>query len=395
MPQDPPRSIDYRAFLESTPLVPWEYDPITERMTFVGPQAVAFLGYPVEAWLGATFWADHVLPDDQSAVATARSALRSSCASHVIEYRMEHADGHVIWVSETARCVTEDGEVCCVRGLLSDVTERKRLELSLARGEERLRGILQSAPDAMMLTDADGTILNANKQAEYLTGYPLAEIVGSSVDLLAAERLRERAADIRRALRETPARRSLVDGRTFALTRRDGEEVPVEISVSAIPGLEGPQLLYAARDLTARRRVEAQLGASEARFRGMADLLPAMVSFIGADQRYRFVNRAYAAWAGGTPADMEGKTVLDVLGEELYEHVRERIEAVLRGETVHFRALVERPGGGGDLPLDLHYVPHFDGDEVAGYFVVLAEAGSTTLAEALPRPPKTDLPPVP
>ena len=393
MPQDPTRSIDYRAFLESTPLVPWEYDSITERVTFVGPQAEAFLGYPAEAWLDPSFWADHVLPDDQAGVAAARSALRSTCASHVIEYRMEHAAGHVIWVSETASCVTADGAVCCVRGLLSDVTERKRLELSLARGEERLRAILRGAPDAMVLTDPAGTILNMNEQAEYLTGYRLEEIVGSCVDLLAADRLRERAAALRSTLSETPTRRSLVDGHTFALTRRDGEEVPVEISVSVIPSLAGPQLLYAARDLTARLRVEAQLGASEARFRGMADILPGMVSFVGTDQRYRFVNAAYAAWAGGTPAEMEGKTVLEVLGEDLYERVRDRIEAALRGETVQDRIVAKRPGDVTDIPLDLHYVPDFDGDTVDGYFVVLVEAGSEMLAESLPRPPRVGPPP--
>jgi len=369
--RQPSHPIDYRAFLESTPLVPWEIDFRDGSVRYVGPQAADFLGYPRERWLDADFWADHVIPDDQAVFAEARAELLEFGGSHLIEYRMEHADGHVVWVSEAATAVHADGEMCGARGLLSDVTERKRLEESLARSEDRLRALLRGAPDAMVFTDDQGRILDINDQAGYLFGYTLDEIRGSSVDLLVPERLRPRLAAQREAF-DRDHRQSLVDGSEFAVQRQDGQEVPVELSVSLVPVGASRQLLYALRDLTARRRVEAQLAESERRMRGMAEALPGLVSFVDASQTYRFVNETYASWVGWSREEMEGRQVRDVLGEETYERVRESIEAVLGGRPVHYRADVGRPRG--DVTVDVSYVPHFDGDEVAGYFVIVVDS---------------------
>lgn len=374
MDRDRPPSIDYRAFLESTPLVPWEFDACSRRMAYVGPQAEALLGYPVDTWLEQAFWTEHVLPDDQAAVEEARSALLTGGGCHVIEYRMEHMDGHLVWVSEAASAVDVGGRLCCIRGLTSDVTEKRRLEASLAEGEDRLRAILRGAPDAMILTDSDGTILNINDQAQYLFGYTLREIQGSTVDLLLPEGLRRRLAEHREAFHRDPARLTLVDGQSFTVEGRDAEKVPVELSVSRIPLAAGSQLLYSIRDLTVRERVEGQLRASEARIRGMANALPALVCFVGSDRRYRFVNAAYAAWARRDRSKIEGRPVRDVMGENVYREARPFIEAALAGEAVHYFADVTGPTGAVSR-VDVSYVPHRVDGAVDGYFVVVVDVG--------------------
>ena len=371
-----PDSIDHRAFLESTPFVPWEFDLGSGRLIYVGPQAVALLGYPIDSWLEPSFWADHIFPDDQTGVMAARADLTANGESHVIEYRMEHSDGHLVWMSEAVKAVPTDGEIGCLRGLLCDVTDRKRLELALAQSEERLRGLLQAAPIAMVLTTDGGTILNLNDQAEHLFGYTLAEVEGSSVDHLVPERLRDRLRDHRRAFDRDPARRSLVDGHSFAVRRCDGGEVPVELSVSPVPILGGRQLLYAVRDLTSRRRIQAQLRPSERRLRGMADAVPAMVCFVDAGQRYRFVNEAYASWAGLDRQEMEGRLVREVLGETLYAGLRPSIEAALAGQDVHLQVDVTREDGV-ERAVDVTYAPHIEGDEITGYSVVVLNATPT------------------
>lgn len=372
MPHESHDSMDHRRFFESTPFVPWEYDVRSGRTEWVGPRAVNLLGYAVAEWLEPTFWTDHILPDDQARVMEARAELQAGRESHVIEYRMEHADGHLVWVSEAVHVLRVDGEVATLRGLLSDVTDRKRLELSLAESEERFRVLWRAAPDAMVLTEDDGTIVSFNDQAEHLFDYASKEVAGSSVDHLVPGRLQGRLRGHRRAFDRDPARQSLVDPHSFAIKRRDGAEVPVELSVSSVPTIGGRQFLYVVRDLTARRRVEAQLESGERRLRGMADALPALVCFVDADQRYRFVNEAYAAWAGWDRNQMEGRLVREVVGETTYADLRPSIEAVLTGQAMRFAVEVS-PEKGIERPVDVSYVPHFEGDEVVGYFVVVVE----------------------
>ena len=220
-----------------------------------------------------------------------------------------------MWVSEVVTAVRRSGPICCLRGLMSDVTERKRLEESLARSEARMRALLRGAPDAMVFTEADGSILNLNDQASYLLGYSLDEVRGSSIDLLAPERLRARMFGQRAAFERDPHRQSLIDGASFAIQHRDGHEVPVELSISLVQIGPTRQLMYALRDLTARQRVLDQLEASERRLRSMGDALPGLVAFVDADERYRFVNESYAGWCGWDRDEMSGRTVREVLGD--------------------------------------------------------------------------------
>jgi PAS domain S-box-containing protein len=145
--------------------------------------------------------------------------------------------------------------------------------------------------------------------------------------------------------------------------------------------------LFAFRDLTARRRVEAQLRASERRMRRMADALPSLVSFVGVDERYRFVNSAYAAWAGWDAETMEGRSVAEVLGEELYARVKPWIDSALSGEAVQFTAAVVGPAGQ-THPVEVSYLPMREGETVTGYFVVVAPTPSDDVSLAFERPPK-------
>ena len=372
MERSSPLPIDYRAFVESTPLVPWELDGATGRVTYVGPQARDFLGYPLDVWLDASFWRDHVLPDDQARVAESRDTLLRDGGAHTIEYRMEHADGRLVWVAETATRACDSDGGSCLRGLLGDITERKRVEDTLTQTALRLRALIQSAPDALVFTDADGNIANMNDQAGYLLGYELAEIRGSSIDLLVPDGLRPRMAECRAALNRDQLRRSLVDGQALHVQRSDGQLVPVEISVSVVPLHGARQLLYAVRDLTARHRIEQRLRQSEARLRGMADALPDLVSFVDREQRYRFVNEAYAKWVGWDPRAMEGRTVEEVLGPALYEQVRPSIETALSGVAVRLQGTADIAGAihaGGSA--DVTYLPQREGEEVTGYFVIV------------------------
>jgi PAS domain S-box-containing protein len=363
--------LEARGFLESAPLVPVVISAETGDVTYVGPQVVELLGFPASEWLEPGFWKARLFPDDQVAVTQARQRLGTGGESHTIDYRMEHADGRILWLSEVMAMGSDGSRL---QGFLQDVTERKRQEVALWKSEERLRSLLRLAPDAMVLTDENGKILNMNDQAEALFDYRLFEVAGSSIDHLIPERLRGRMVDLRAAFDRDRVRRSLVDGHGLAIERSDGTEIPVEVGMSLVlqePGSR--QILCSVRDLTTRRRVEAQLRSSERRLQEMANVVPALVCFIGVDDRFRFVNDAFASWYGWERNQLEGRRVREVVGEGFHHRLHTSMEAAGDGMSAHFQC--EMQTAKGQLgSVDVNIVPQFDDDGArTGHFVVMRD----------------------
>jgi PAS domain S-box-containing protein len=380
------RPVDFREFLESLPLVPWEGEAPSGCVTYVGPQAENFSGYSVEQWMHPLFWDGCIFPDDQVMVRESRAGLCSGGVAKAIDYRMERAGGDVIWVREIVKLVTaSDGRVS-IRGALTDITAIKRSDVSLWKSEERMRALVQDAPDAMVLTDLAGVIINLNGQAEALLGYSPSDVVGSSMDHLVPDRLRARLPELREAFERDPERRSLVDGHGFAVVDRSGVEIPVELSMSAVlTDLDRPRLLCSFRNMTARLRVEAQLRSSERRLREIANVLPAMVCFVDTQNRYRFVNDAYARLHGQEQQRMEGRLVREVIGESLFAQMRSAIEAALAGRASHFRGEAVDPAEG-RIPVDVSLLPqHDDQGLVSGYFLIIFDVSEEVSAREADR----------
>lgn len=156
---------------------------------------------------------------------------------------------------------------------------RAQAEQRLRRSEETARGLLEAAPDAMVVIDASGTIVLANAQAERLSGYPREELLGAAIERLVPERLRDRHRGHRGAFLASPKTRPMGAGLELSLRHCDGHEVPVEISLS--PFQAGDELLVSAaiRDATDRQQAQQALRdakhEAERTSRGKTDLLAA------------------------------------------------------------------------------------------------------------------------
>lgn len=132
------------------------------------------------------------------------------------------------------------------------------------REEDRLRTMVESAPCAMVMTDAGGRIVLANAQAEKLFGYRREELIGQSVELLVPEQLRGQHSDDRRSYMADPQMRPMGIGRDLYARRKDGSQVPVEIGLSAVKTKEGMLILASMADITERKRAEAALQQAKA-----------------------------------------------------------------------------------------------------------------------------------
>lgn len=128
----------YEALVNSIDGIVWEADAENFQFNFVSEQAEKILGYPVKQWLDEpSFWANHLHPDDrEQAVRLCVEATRRK-EDHQFEYRMIAADGRAVWVRDIVSVHTTGAGKARLRGILFDITERKRAENALqhAQGE--------------------------------------------------------------------------------------------------------------------------------------------------------------------------------------------------------------------------------------------------------------------
>jgi PAS domain S-box-containing protein len=134
-----------------------------------------------------------------------------------------------------------------------------RSERALGESEEKFRGLLESAPDAMVIVDQDGIIAVVNGGTEAAFGYSRSELVGKAVEMLVPPRLREQHVRHRAEFLADPRARLMGTGLELLGRRKDGTEFSVEVSLSPHRTAEGLLILSAIRDITQRKETEAAL----------------------------------------------------------------------------------------------------------------------------------------
>jgi PAS domain S-box-containing protein len=193
-----------------------------------------------------------------------------------------------------------------------------------------LLACVESLADPVVVTDEEGVIVFASSQVESLLGYERSDLVGKKVERFLPERYRRAHVEHRRGYRSAPRPRIMGSGVELAARRRDGTEIPVEVSLSRVETAEGTVVVSAIRDLSERlgerRRREArraELVMQVARLRRLS-ALGALAAGLGHE-----LNNALQSIYGFGAIALE-----DAAEPEVRAHIEKTLAAAARGSRL-------------------------------------------------------------
>lgn len=207
-----------------------------------------------------------------------------------------HRDGRRIQVSLSVSPVRDaEGRVVGVATIARDVTDRLQMQA-------RFRSLIEAAPDAMVIVDADGHIELVNRQTEVLFGHSREDLLGQPVEILIPHHFRARHPECRRRYADRPRTREMGAGLELSGLRADGTQFPVEISLSPLDDDEGLSYAATIRDVTERK-------SADARFKGLLEAAPDAMVIVGPDGRITLINAATERLFGYRREELVGQQV--------------------------------------------------------------------------------------
>ncbi len=327
----------------------------------------------------------------------------------VHEFRMFARDGSLMWVRQRlegrgqglARRVYASGEL---------ITERKRTEDALGHVEARFLSLVEHAPNVILTSDLDGTILFINRRMPGDSREPW-ELIGSSMfeltDEVGAARIRHAVAEIITAGGERDYSAQPISAWEFELRGRPGDEAPSPAPSDEAneggpaPGVEGSRWYEAQAapvirsreivaitmilsDITERRRAEQALRRSESRWRFLWENVPDRITELDAEGRIVVTNRAI----GRAPAASSfGSSIFDHLGPEACAALRRAMDLATRsGEPSSYEIVVREPeidprtGQRGETWWANRVVPYVEG-EARGFLLIGTNISDRKAAE--------------
>jgi PAS domain S-box-containing protein len=304
----------YRGLLEAAPDAMVVVNPSGE-IVLLNVQAEKQFGYSRDELVGQKV--KNIIPDGfaerliADGTRTAAEALAQQIGTG-IELLARRKDGSAFPI-EIMLSPLDSAEGVLVTAAIRDISVRKAAEKHLARMERRYRGLLEAAPDAMVVVNPAGQIVLVNVQAEKQFGYRRDELAGQRVKTIIPEGFAERlVADNLRSAEDALAQQ-MGTGIELVGRRRDGSEFPIEMMLSPLDSADGILVTAAIRDISVRKAAERQLSRMEGRYRGLLEAAPDAMVVVNPDGQIVLLNVQAEKQFGYRRDELVGQKVTNLI----------------------------------------------------------------------------------
>jgi len=225
------------------------------RLTHISPSIRMQAGYRPEEMIGRQVNHFCINPSEHE---TLIRRLKKVGSVDDFEIKLRTKNGKMIIVSINSRAIFNDkNEFSGEEGIIRNITRRKKIEESLRISEEQFKTILQSVPDAYLLSDTKGNIEDCNKSTENLIGHQQEDIIGktlSQLNLLSKEQIPKAVKLFNKILSEQP-----IGPVEFELDQKNKKKAAVEIMTVPVKIRNRSLVLVIGRDITQRKKTEREL----------------------------------------------------------------------------------------------------------------------------------------
>jgi PAS domain S-box-containing protein len=291
---------------------------------FINPEGAENLGGAHRGFIGKSIY--DLLPDMAGVLIERHQQMLRSGVGGIFEDKFELPSGKQWFLSNIQPVKDSRGETYAILVISHDITDRRLAQEALRQSEARYRTLVETSPDAVVLSDVHGKILWTNQRAALMYGFESVEEMLSQRDNVFDFMSRD---DRARAIEE--GKRVLRKGRQTNLAyqslRRDGTCFPADVSVSVVEEADGKvgALLMIIRDVTERTRAEEALRESEQRYRSVLQDQTELICRWLPGGELTFVNDAYCRYFHKKPEELIGHSFVPLILEEDRERVTELI----------------------------------------------------------------------
>ncbi|WP_276502761.1 PAS domain-containing sensor histidine kinase [Terrimonas pollutisoli] len=248
--------------------------------------------------------------------------------------------------------------------LLGEIQERQK-------AEEKFRGLLESAPDAMIIAGKKGEIVLVNQQTEVLFGYNKSELINQPVEMLIPHDLRQRHQGHRTDYYKEPRVRSMGVGLELYAVRKDGSQFPVEISLSPLATTEGMLVSAAIRDITDRKKSEAIIQRQRQDIQDFIDSMSTLCAKVAKDGTLLMVNKTALMATGLSMEELLQTNFLEgnwwAYDAAVQRRVKDAFAKACAGTTINYDETIFVFGQ--ELTINFSLIPILAVDESVDYIV--------------------------
>ncbi|HUJ70803.1 MAG TPA: PAS domain S-box protein, partial [Verrucomicrobiae bacterium] len=348
----------FRNMADNAPVLVWMSDT-TRNCTWFNKVWLDFVGRPLEKEIG-NGWAENVHPEDMDRCLKTYVETSDARQQFEMEYRLRRHDGEYRWILDRGSpAYGEAGEFTGYVGSCIDITERRLAEQNLQASQARFAGLIESAMDAIIAVDDAQRVVLFNPAAEQVFGWTAREAVGKSIDQFIPSRFREAHRKHIQNFGEhgVTSRRMGALG-TLSGLRANGQEFPIEASISHM-NVDGKKLFTVIlRDITERKKAETVIRE-----------LASIVEFSDDAIIAKDLNDIITSWNSGaerlygyTAGEAIGKPITLVVPADRHWEDPEMLARLKRGETIQHHETIRVTKDGRRIDVSLTVSPIRDAD---------------------------------